>query len=97
MTMISFRLIFLSVLAALARSDGITRIFVPEVDAAEAALIPDLEVIPVASLAELTGHLTGLSPIEPYTVDIEEAFDEEAPYAADFADIMGQEHVKRAM
>jgi magnesium chelatase family protein len=84
-------------LAALARSRGLTRLFVPEVDAAEAALMPGLEVIPVRSLAELVGHLTGLSPIEPYTVDIEDAFDEEGVYAADFADIMGQEHVKRAM
>jgi magnesium chelatase family protein len=84
-------------LAALARREGISRVFVPEVDVAEAALMPDIEVIPVTGLADLVGHLTGLSSIEPYTVDIEDAFDGEAVYAADFADIMGQEHVKRAM
>ena len=84
-------------LAALARREGISRVFVPEADVAEAALMPDIEVIPVTSLADLVGHLTGLSPVEPFTVDIEEAFQEEGDYAADFADIMGQEHVKRAM
>ncbi len=84
-------------LAALARNQGISRIFVPEVDVAEAALMPGIEVIPVSGLADLVGHLSGLSPITPYAVDIEDAFDGEAAYAADFADIMGQEHVKRAM
>jgi magnesium chelatase family protein len=84
-------------LAALARRTGISRVYVPAADVAEAALMPDIEVIPVTSLADLVGHLTGLSPVEPYTVDIEEAFSEEGEYAADFADIMGQEHVKRAM
>lgn len=84
-------------LAALARAEGMQRVFVPVVDAEEAALMPDLEVIPVTSLAQLVGHLTGLAPIEPYTVDMEAAFGGEPNYAADFADIMGQEHVKRAM
>ncbi|MDX1416510.1 MAG: YifB family Mg chelatase-like AAA ATPase [Candidatus Promineifilaceae bacterium] len=84
-------------LAALARKEGFNRVFVPAVDAEEAALMPDVEVIPVSSLAELVGHLTGLNPIHPFTGNMEDAFEIEADYAADFADIMGQEHVKRAM
>ncbi|MFN2178841.1 MAG: YifB family Mg chelatase-like AAA ATPase, partial [Candidatus Promineifilaceae bacterium] len=84
-------------LAALARREGIARVFVPAEDVAEAALMPDIEVIPVTNLADLVGHLSGVSPIEPYTVDIEDAFSANGVYAADFADIMGQEHVKRAM
>jgi magnesium chelatase family protein len=36
-------------MAAAARANGFKRMFVPEVDASEAALIPDLEVIPVRS------------------------------------------------
>ena len=77
-------------MTALARQLGFSRVFVPAEDAGEAALLPDLEVIPVANLAQLVGHLTGLSPIAPYEVDLEEAFDSPVPYAADFADIMGQ-------
>jgi magnesium chelatase family protein len=84
-------------MAALARERGLKRVFVPAANAAEAALLPDLEVLPVRDLAELVGHLTGLTPIEPLTVDLQTAFDTEPAYAADFADIMGQEHVKRAM
>ena len=53
-------------MAATARLHGFTRMFVPEVDAPEAALIPDLEVIPVKSLADLYKHLSGRCPIEPY-------------------------------
>lgn len=84
-------------LSALARKIGLERVFVPAADADEAALIPDLEVFAVTSLAQLVGHLTGLQPMSPHTVDISEAFDQNVAYAADFADIMGQEHVKRAM
>ncbi|HEX6384681.1 MAG TPA: YifB family Mg chelatase-like AAA ATPase [Anaerolineae bacterium] len=84
-------------MTALARTHGFERVFVPAADAGEAALLPDLAVMPVASLGELVGHLTGLKAIAPFTVDLKEAFDKDLAYAADFADIMGQEHVKRAM
>jgi magnesium chelatase family protein len=70
---------------------------VPFADAEEAALLPDVEVIPVTNLSELVGHLTGLRPIPPYNIDLDETFDRDLVYAADFADIKGQEHVKRAM
>jgi magnesium chelatase family protein len=65
------------------------------VDAAEAALIPDLDVIPVSSLAQLYNHLTGRAVIPPYQRQ-EVA---EAPLfpATDFSEIKGQEHVKRAL
>ena len=84
-------------LAALARSEGLKRVFVPAVNAEEAALMPDIEVIPVESLSELVAHLTGMKTIEPHTVDIDRAFGQTPHYAADFADIKGQEHVKRGL
>jgi len=82
-------------MAALAREQGIKRIFVPQPDAAEAALIPDIEVIPVASIASLHAHLAGdqiINPQEPIQSD-------ELPPVAytDFSEIKGQEHVKRAL
>jgi magnesium chelatase family protein len=85
-------------LAALARDCGYQSVFVPKADAREAALLPDVEVFPVTDLAELVGHLTGLSPIQPVESSLETSFSQDGiVYAADFADIMGQEHVKRAM
>ncbi|MEM5776198.1 MAG: magnesium chelatase domain-containing protein, partial [Anaerolineaceae bacterium] len=53
-------------MAAVARREGFKRIFVPQCDAAEAALIPDLEVIPVTNLTELANHLVGNVIIPPH-------------------------------
>jgi magnesium chelatase family protein len=82
-------------MAALARKQGFQRVFTPAADAAEAALIPGLEVYPVASLADLVAHLNGNRPIpvQP-TLDVEEL---PGVSQTDFADIKGQEHVKRAL
>jgi len=82
-------------MAATARQEGFERIFVPQADAAEAALIPDLEVIPVDSIAELHAHLTGASPIPPQAPVAPEELPSAAP--TDFQEIKGQEHVKRAL
>jgi magnesium chelatase family protein len=82
-------------MAAAARANGYKRIFVPEVDAAEAALIPDLEVIPVKSLADLYEHLTGRRLIESFQADAAEP--EPLFIPTDFSEIKGQEHVKRAL
>jgi magnesium chelatase family protein len=81
-------------MSVVARQSGFKRIFVPQSDAAEAALIPDLEVIPVTSLSELYGHLSGRHPIPPK----EPIKPEELPFntETDFQEIKGQEHVKRA-
>jgi magnesium chelatase family protein len=82
-------------MAAVARQQGFKRIFVPECDATEAALIPDLEVYPVPSLAALARHLAGNDLIAPHPpVQITEL---DAVVQTDFRDIKGQEHVKRAL
>ncbi|MCS7010810.1 MAG: YifB family Mg chelatase-like AAA ATPase [Anaerolineales bacterium] len=82
-------------MAATARQHGFRRIVVPAMDAAEAALIPELEVIPVSSLAQLYRHLTGQEPIPPY----QRGELPEPPLVplTDFSEIKGQEHVKRAL
>ncbi len=53
-------------MAVAARDRGLTTLYVPQANAAEAALVEGLEVIPVASLASLVGHLHGYTPIPPY-------------------------------
>jgi magnesium chelatase family protein len=83
-------------MAASARAEGFKRIFVPEVDAAEAALIPDLDVIPVKSLSELYRHLIGEKSIDPQTAPVVDKTTIPSNII-DFSEIKGQEHVKRAL
>jgi magnesium chelatase family protein len=82
-------------MAATARAQGYKRMIVPDVDAAEAALIPDLEVIPVSTLAALYSHLSGEHVIAPQQASTEELVPLFVP--TDFAEVKGQEHVKRAL
>jgi len=82
-------------MAAVAREQGFKRIFVPQVDAAEAALVPDLEVIPVESLTRLCAYLRGEETIAPQPNLAPE--DIPPDVKVDFQEVKGQEHVKRAL
>jgi len=81
--------------AATARDKGFQRIYVPAADAAEAALIPGLEVIPVTNLAQLAAHLNKEQLIATQPPTLVTPND---PWAlTDFKEVKGQEHVKRAL
>ncbi len=82
-------------MAAIAKEEGYQRIFVPQADAAEAALIPGLEVIPVGSLADLAGYIQGRCSIPPQSPT--ETGSAEAWVLTDFEEVKGQEHVKRSL
>ncbi len=80
---------------AIARDAGVTKAFVPAVDAAEAAVVRDIEIRPVDSLQQLLAYYAGMveiAPAPPTEIEI----DVDA-YPVDFADVRGQEHVKRAL
>ena len=82
-------------MAAIAREQGFKRIYVPQVDAGEAALIPELEVIPVATLADLAACLQERLSIAP---QLPTAFSGGEAWAlTDFKEVKGQEHVKRSL
>jgi len=83
-------------MTALARAEGYRTVFVPEADAPEAALVPDVDVIPVANLAQLVNHLSGAEPIAPVTVK-PDLGGEGLFIPNDFREVKGQEHVKRAL
>ncbi len=84
-------------MAMKAQAEGLQRLFVPAVDAPEAALIPGVEVYRIESLFALYAHLQGMQPIAPYRVELEFNADELPPYGCDFQEVRGQEHVKRAL
>jgi len=83
-------------MAAVARQHGLTTLYVPVEDAAEASLVEGITVIPVRSLAELLAHISGERPIAPYLSQMRHLPEEET-FPVDFQDIKGQEHVKRAL
>jgi magnesium chelatase family protein len=84
-------------MVSLASEKGLRRAFVPEVDAREAALIAGIEVYPVRTLADLVNHLTGDVRIERLNGDPDAFALQDNGTLTDFADIRGQEHVKRGM
>lgn len=83
-------------MVSLAAQRGLRRAIVPAVDAAEAALIPGIDVYPVRTLAEVVNFLDGEVPIAPF-VPGSEVLDQRDGTTVDFADVRGQEHVKRAL
>lgn len=84
-------------MAATAKTNGFKGIIVPLDNAAEAAVVQDIEVFGVGSLAQTVGFLSGQLPLETTTIDIDEIFNIESKYDVDFSDVKGQESVKRAL
>lgn len=82
--------------AIIARDLGKKYLFLPAENANEAAVIPDIHIIPVKHLKDILQIVTGHIPIPeshiaPKTITESRAFD------VDFAHIHGQEHAKRAL
>ncbi len=84
-------------MAMLARRHGFEALIVPAANAAEAAIVEGLEVFGVQTLTQAIGLLTDQLPLEPTTIDREQLFARASRYDVDFADVRGQEHVKRAL
>ena len=82
-----------------AKNSAITRLFIPEEDAVEAALVKNGPVIyPVKTLGQLMGHLTGHEPIAPYIADEHPAEAESRDnFGFDMSLIKGQAFAKRAL
>ncbi len=80
-------------MALAAEREGIRRLFVPAENAAEAAFAEGVEVYGAKNVAELVRHLRGEQAIAPTEAPALEA---QAADLLDFADVKGQENVKRA-
>ena len=84
-------------IALKARAIGMHGIMVPSDNAAEAAVVDGLNVYPVANLREAAAFLEGREKIEPKQVDLEKLFAARDIDVPDFAEVKGQESVKRAL
>lgn len=81
-----------------ARKRGFKGFILPKENASEAAIVDDLEVIGVESIKEAIEHLDGTAPIEPLHYDTRDVFFHDMETLdSDFADVQGQENIKRAM
>lgn len=85
-------------IAIQARKEGFKGFILPKENAYEAAIVDNLDIIGVESIAEAVDFLEGKSDIEPLDYDTRDLFyHNQDNYAADFADVQGQENIKRAL
>lgn len=84
-------------MAYTAAESNFKTIYVPVDDAPEASLIERIEVIPVSTLGQLVEHLYGLNVIQSYKRSVQPLPSATIGDFVDFADIKGQQHVKRAL
>lgn len=83
--------------AIMAKKHNFQCVLVPAENAKEAAVVQGIDVIPVSTLSGAVGYLADQLPIEPESVDIDTFFDQSTWLDLDFAEVKGQELVKRAM
>ena len=81
-----------------AREMGFDGLFVPEGNIREAAVVNKLKVYGVRHITQVINHLNGTELLEPTIIDTRgEFYARQYEFDYDFADVKGQEHVKRAM
>lgn len=81
-----------------ARKRGFKGFILPKYNAAEASIVNNLDVIGVETLEEAIQFLEGILEIKPTVTDTRDIFYNSIhDYEFDFADVQGQENIKRAM
>ncbi|MGE5614482.1 MAG: YifB family Mg chelatase-like AAA ATPase [Bacillota bacterium] len=84
-------------MAVCARQEGFRHMFLPRENAKEANIVKDIVIFPVSNLREVVEFIKGNHEIEPYNDDDTGLLWQKADYDVDFADVRGQESVKRAL
>lgn len=85
-------------IAVEARKQGLKGFILPKANAPEAAIVNQLDIIPVEHLIDALEFLDGQRKIEPLVRDTRELFfDAQQDLPFDFAEVKGQENVKRAL
>jgi magnesium chelatase family protein len=80
------------------KNAGVRGMIVPKENAREAAIVEGIEVYPLESLKETVEFLNADHRLlSPFHIDIKEIFSQNQHYSTDFADVKGQENVKRAL
>jgi magnesium chelatase family protein len=84
-------------IAMAAKRENFKGLILPEPNAAEAAVVHEIEVLGVRDLPQVVEFLNGAHTIQRTTVNLEDLFNQHSQYNADFNDVKGQQHVKRAL
>ena len=80
------------------KNAGVRGMIVPKENAREAAMVEGIEVYPMETLKETVEFLNADHRLlSPFHIDIKEIFSHDQRYSTDFADVKGQENVKRAL
>ena len=80
-----------------AKKLGIKRAIIPKENDVEASVVEGLEIIGVSSLKQVVSYLNGNEKIVSTKSNIEKIFSEKPKYTFDFAEVKGQENIKRAL
>ncbi|MGD9197334.1 MAG: YifB family Mg chelatase-like AAA ATPase, partial [Desulfobacterales bacterium] len=84
-------------MALAAKAAGYSAIIVPFENKGEAAVVKDIEVLAAKTLPEIVGFLRGFTRIRSEQTDINQLFANDSQNVVDYAEVMGQEHAKRAL
>src|SRR5918999_867755 len=84
-------------IAMAAKKEKVKGLILPEQNASEAAVVAEVEVLGVRDLPQVVEFLNGAQAIEPTRVNLADLFTRHSQYNADFNDVKGQQHVKRAL
>ncbi len=84
-------------MVTLARDLGLDAVIVPAANAAEASVVEGVRVFGVSSLAQVVGLCNGQLDLEPHPTTDVAAMLEQTSAGVDFAEVKGQESVKRAL
>lgn len=80
-----------------AKNLGIKNVILPQENSQEASIVNGLNVIGVSSIGQAVNYLNKKEEILPSTSNMEDIFSNNNQYSLDFADVKGQEEVKRAL
>ncbi len=85
-------------IAIQARKEKYKGIILPHQNAKEAAIVNDLDVYGIQNIREAIGFLSGDTDLKPLKIDTRDVFEfNQNEYQVDFADVKGQENIKRAL
>lgn len=84
-------------MAIAAKAADYLGIIVPYDNRHEASVVNEISVLPVKTLSQIVNFFCGFTQIKPEKTDISAILGQDTKFEVDFSEVMGQEHVKRAL